>query len=30
MFARFLLWLVIGVAAWWLLRPRRKITPPSS
>jgi len=28
MFARFLLWLVIGVAAWWLLRPRRKITPP--
>lgn len=28
MFARFLLWVVIGVAAWWLLRPRRKITPP--
>lgn len=28
MFARLLLWLVIGVAAWWLLRPRRKNTTP--
>ena len=28
MFARFLLWLVLGLAAWWILRPRRKITPP--
>ena len=27
MFARILLWLVLGVAAWWLLRPRRKIAP---
>jgi uncharacterized protein len=28
MFARILLWLLVGLAAWWLLRPRRKITPP--
>ena len=30
MFARILLWLVLGVAAWWILRPRRKITPPDN
>ena len=30
MFARILLWLVLAVAAWWVLRPRRKITPPGN
>lgn len=30
MIARLLLWLVLGFVAWWLLRPRRKVTPPAS
>ena len=27
MFGRLLLWLVVGLVAWWLLKPRRKIAP---
>ena len=27
MFGRFLLYLIIGFVAWWLLRPRRKAPP---
>ena len=30
MIGRLLLWLVLGFVAWWLLRPRRKVTPPPS
>ena len=29
MFGRFLLYLIIGFVAWWLLRPRRKMAPPA-
>jgi uncharacterized protein len=28
MFGRLLVWIVVGIVAWWILRPRRKITPP--
>ena len=28
MFGRLLVWIVVAVVAWWILRPRRKITPP--
>jgi uncharacterized protein len=28
MFARILLWAVLGFVAWWLLRPRRAVPPP--
>jgi uncharacterized protein len=28
MFARFLVWIVVGLLAWWLLRPRRRVVPP--
>ena len=30
MVARLLLWVVLGLVAWWLLRPRRKVTPPTT
>ena len=28
MFGRFLVWILVAVAAWWILRPRRRVTPP--
>jgi uncharacterized protein len=28
MFGRFLVWIVVAIAAWWLLRPRRRVAPP--
>ena len=28
MFGRFLVWIVVALAAWWILRPRRRATPP--
>ena len=28
MFGRFLVWIVVAIAAWWILRPRRRATPP--
>ena len=28
MFGRFLVWIVVAVVAWWILRPRRRVTPP--
>jgi uncharacterized protein len=28
MFGRFLVWIVVAVAAWWILRSRRRVTPP--
>ena len=28
MFGRFLVWIVVVIAAWWILRPRRRATPP--
>ena len=28
MAGRLLLWIVLAVAAWWLLKPRRAIAPP--
>jgi uncharacterized protein len=27
--ARLLLWIVLGLAAWWMLRPRRRVQPPA-
>ena len=30
MIGRLLLWIVLGVAAWWMLRPRRRVEPPAS
>ncbi|MEO5689828.1 MAG: PP0621 family protein [Burkholderiaceae bacterium] len=30
MVARLLLWIVLGIAAWWMLRPRRRVEPPSA
>ena len=29
MIGRLLLWIVLGVAAWWMLRPRRRVEPPA-
>jgi uncharacterized protein len=29
MFGRFLLWLVVGLVVWWLVKPRRKVAPPT-
>ena len=28
MFGRLLVWIVVAIAAWWILRPRRRVTPP--
>jgi uncharacterized protein len=28
MFGRLLVWIVVAVAAWWILRSRRRVTPP--
>jgi uncharacterized protein len=28
MVGRLLLWVIVGFVAWWLLRPRRKVSPP--
>ena len=28
MFGRFLVWIVVALAAWWILRPRRRVAPP--
>ncbi len=28
MFARLLLWVVVGCVLWWLLRPRRRVSAP--
>ena len=28
MFGRLLLWILVGLLAWWILRPRRRVTPP--
>jgi uncharacterized protein len=28
MIGRLLLWLVLGLLAWWMLRPRRAVPPP--
>ena len=28
MFGRLLIWIVVAIAAWWLLRPRRRAVPP--
>ena len=28
MFGRFLVWFAVGLLAWWLLRPRRRVAPP--
>jgi len=28
MVSRILLWVVLGIVAWWMLRPRRQGTPP--
>ena len=30
MVGRLLLWLVVGLAVWWLIKPRRKVAPPAS
>ena len=27
---RLLVWLLMGLAAWWLLRPRKRVTPPGA
>jgi uncharacterized protein len=29
MVARLLLWIVVGIVAWWLLRTRRRVEPPA-
>jgi uncharacterized protein len=29
MFGRFLLWLVVGLVVWWLVKPRRKVAAPT-
>jgi uncharacterized protein len=28
MFGRLLVWIVVALLAWWILRPRRRVTPP--
>jgi len=30
MIARLLLWLALGLLAWWALRPRKAVSPPPS
>ena len=30
MVARLLLWLMLALAAWWVLKPRRRVTPPAA
>jgi uncharacterized protein len=30
MFGRLLLWGVLALAAWWILRPRRPVAPPAA
>jgi uncharacterized protein len=30
MIGRLLLWIVLGIAAWWMLRPRRRVEPPAA
>ncbi len=30
MFGRLLLWVVLGLVAWWMLRPARRVAPPSA
>ena len=30
MIGRLLLWIVLGIVAWWMLRPRRRVEPPSA
>ena len=29
MVARLLLWLLLALIAWWMLKPRRQVTPPA-
>lgn len=28
MFGRLLVWILVAIAAWWILRPRRRVKPP--
>ena len=30
MIGRLLVWIVVAIAAWWILRPRRRVTPPQA